>query len=147
MPRSSTAMPEQQVARIASDNIADAFRRLPYDNQNPDDTLLGEHFLLSDFNSQISSRLRRIEDKLKKEIKAGTATGELISRNYKRTIEYGTPRSMFDKDAFINLLAEECGIAKHKLVEIAQREACFKHSATPMSFEVDYIGDINRSVK
>lgn len=135
-------IPETQVVRIASDVVSEAFTKLPFDAQSSEDKDLAEHYLLKQLNSQVGPRLDKVEKKLKEKIKAGQASGEATSKNYKRTVEFGTPRRSFDKDAYIALVAEKLAVPKHKLVELAQNEGCFKESATPISLNLEYIGDI-----
>lgn len=138
----------RDVDLIATNAVANAYRELPFNAQDPDDQALAEYFFNKTLLKVVKPRVDKYEKKIKDAIKAESqddgAVGHKVTENYQRKIEYGTPRQTFDKDAFINAVAAAFpSIPKHKLTEIAGK--CTKESATPISLDVEYIGDVARA--
>jgi hypothetical protein len=143
----STHPDETEVDLILSNVFSETLAKLPYNSQDPVDTRFAEAFLLRSLASKINPRLDKILDPLKKAINSGALTTDPVNtENYRREISVDTPRSSFDKDAFIEAICEAYpDLLKHKLVEIAA--TCLKQSKAPIKIEYSYIGHIPKAAE
>jgi hypothetical protein len=137
-----TKLTSTEVDRIISDAIAVVNTNIPYNAQDDRDTEFANYFVAKRFVKLLKSRVDKFEKKQKDGIKTGTLTANSLSENYSVTSEIGTPRETFDKDAFIDAVAKEFKLMKHKVTEIAS--TCTKTSAAPISIDVEYIGDVKK---
>lgn len=132
-------MTSTEVDRIITEAVSSAMRAIPYNGQSEDDKAHAEYFVAKRFVEATKSRVDKFEKKVKEAIRADQPT-TFLSDNYQRSAEIGTPRTSFDKDAFIEAVTKELGVPKHKLVELASH--CEKMSAAPLSIKIEYIGDM-----
>lgn len=138
-----TTLSENDVNRVVSDAINLSFLKLPYDAQDPLDKQLAEHFLLRGLSSQVTSRLKKLDDPAKDGLRSDPDRyGVMLSKNYRREMTFGTPRETFDLDAFLEAAAEKFDIPKHQLKELAATTK--KASAAPVMITLEYIGDVPR---
>ncbi len=128
-----------EVDKLITDAVATVMRDLPYNAQDQLDQELAEYFVAKRFTKLMKPRV----DKYERKAKAGEVASSLVSENYNRTASYGTPRETFDKDAFITAVVEKFKLPKHQLVELATQST--KTSATPISLDVEYIGDVAKA--
>lgn len=135
---------ESEVNRIPVDMIGLTLSKLPYDSQDAEDRLLAEHFLLRKAGSNIGSRLRKIEDKLKESfIASGKENVVMLTKNYRRELNRGTAREVFDQDKFMQLICQKYpDVLPHVLRELATEAK--KTTNPPTEIEVEYIGDVTR---
>ncbi len=138
---------EADVNLVVNSIIPLTLTRLPFNGQSDDDKKLCEHFVLRSLNSQVTSRLKKIEDQMKEAYKTDPERHRIkITDNWRRELSEGTPRSMFDLDTFIAKIVEkygEYGVMAHSLRELAVDSN--KMSATPIKTEIEYIGDIPKA--
>lgn len=131
-----------EVDKLFSDAVANVRSQLPYNGQNEHDKSFAEYFLAKRFVKLLASIVAKQEKTIKEGIKKMDAVPK-PSENYNVTIDYGTPRETFDKDAFITAVVEKFKLPKHQLVELATQST--KTSATPISLDVEYIGDVAKA--
>ena len=138
-----TKMTENEVNRVPIDALVHSLQKLPYNAQNGSDRALAEHFLLRALSSSITSKLKKIEEPLKKGFRAEEIEPIAITENWRRELSSGTPRQAFDLDLFIQMVAEAYPqVLPHKLRELSL--AAKRESAAPISFTIEYIGDVTR---
>lgn len=136
-----TKLSENEVNRIPIDAVTHALSKMPYDGQSEEDKTYAEHFLLRALSSHISARVKKLDDALKDAAKNSDAGIVQLSKNFRREVTFGTPRSQFDLESFIDkIVAAYPDIPKHKLREFAGDSK--KLTAAPNLITIEYIGDV-----
>lgn len=136
-----TFMTQQEVERAITDAIPLALNKLPRNQQEDLDSELAEHMLLRGVNKAAESRLRKIEDRLKKTYHEGQKPE--LTTNYRREITKGEPREIFDLETFITKIMEKYPtVMGHELRTMAVHSKV--KTAAPTSFSIEYIGDLAR---
>lgn len=129
----------EEVAHVASEAVNTAIASLPYNSQAEEDANFATYFMLKQLASLVNPRIDKIEKKLKDQFRSGFVPTEMQSENYFVTLESGTPRANFDKDAFLTAIATAFpDVPKHKLVELAEKSV--KMTAAPVSIRVFFKG-------
>lgn len=138
-----TLLSENDVNRVVSDAISLSLLKLPYDGQDRTDKMLAEHFLLRGLSSQVTSRLKKLDDPAKENFRDDPEKhGILLSKNYRREMVTGTARENFDLDGFLEAASKQFDIPKHKLKELAATTK--KLAAAPVMITIEYVGDVPR---
>lgn len=129
---------------LAADKaVSDLLSTMPFNAQDGADREAAEHYALQLLYQRIHGRLDKLDKQWKTAALDGTAAIDTQTEHYARHLKLGTPRTNFNKEQFIELIATTFPeLPKHKLRELALDERSFKASAAPVSIDYTLRSDL-----